>query len=346
MVHPATALIVFAVLVGLLAVLFWPRRGIASRLLTLLRMTERVRLEDALKHLYNCEYEQRDGTVESLAGALEISRALAVRLVSRLEALELIRSDGHGLPLTGSGREYALRIVRTHRLWERYLADRTNVSPVDWHEEAERREHMLDHAQTEELAAKMGYPVYDPHGDPIPTADGELPPSSGVALTAMRVGQKGTIVHLEDEPREVFQQLMAAELAPLMQLELLEASHDVVRFSADGEIHELEPVAASNITVLPIAESSAGVGPFARLTDLRPGESATVVQIAPTCQGPQRRRLLDLGLVPGTTVEAELEGALREPVAYKIRGALIALRRQQTDSVYVTKQASHQVNSV
>ena len=134
MVNPAIALILFGVLVGLLAVLFWPRRGFAVRLIQLLRMTERVRLEDALKHLYNCEYESREGTVESLAGALEISRGFAVRLVGRLEVLQLIRSDGHGLPLTEAGREYALRILRTHRLWERYLADRTNVSPVEWHE--------------------------------------------------------------------------------------------------------------------------------------------------------------------------------------------------------------------
>ncbi|UCG85248.1 MAG: metal-dependent transcriptional regulator [Gemmatimonadota bacterium] len=346
MVHPATALLIFALLASLLAILLWPRRGVAVRLLRLLRMTERVRLEDALKHLYHCEYDSREGSVESLAGALEISRALAVRLVSRLEALELIRSDGHGLPLTESGREYALRIVRIHRLWERYLADRTNVSPVDWHEEAERREHTMAPAEAEELAAKMGFPVYDPHGDPIPTADGELPLSAGVALTALKEGQKGTIVHLEDEPREVFEQLVAAKLAPLMQLELLEASPEVVRFTADGESHELEPVAATNITVLPIAAPAADVGPFERLTDLRPGEGATVVHIAPTCQGPQRRRLLDLGLVPGTEVEAELEGALKEPVAYRIRGALIALRRQQTDLVYVKKRGAGQAEAV
>jgi DtxR family Mn-dependent transcriptional regulator len=343
MVDPLTALLIFTLLTSILAVVFWPRRGVTTRLLTLLRMTERVRLEDALKHLYKCEYEKKEGSVESLAGALEISRALAVRLLSRLEALELIRSDGQGLPLTQEGREYALRIVRTHRLWERYLADRTNVNPIDWHEEAERREHTLGPAEAEELAAKMGFPVYDPHGDPIPTAAGELPPSTGVALTAMTAGQKGTIVHLEDEPREVFEQLMAAELAPLMRLELLEASPDVVRFTADGKLHELEPVAATNITVQPISEAAKDVGPFERLTDLRPGEQATVVQIAPNCQGPQRRRLLDLGLVPGTRVQVELEGAFKDPVAYRIRGALIALRRQQTDMVCVKRSVTDQV---
>jgi len=342
--NPAVALMVFGLGVGLLAALFWPRRGVAFRLIRLARMTERVRLEDALKHLYNCEYEEREGTTDSLAGALEVSRALAVRLLGRLEALELIRSDGHGLPLTDAGREYALRILRTHRLWERYLADRTNVSPVDWHDKAEHREHTMAPAETEALAARMGYPVYDPHGDPIPTADGELPPSFGVALTAMEPGQTGTIVHLEDEPREVFEQLIAAELAPLQRIELLQVTPELVRFSADGEEHELEPVAATNITVRPIPQAEIEIGPPERLGQLPAGESATVVQVSPSCQGPQRRRLLDLGLVPGTRITAELEGAFKDPVAYRIRGALIALRRQQADMVYVTRATPEQSN--
>jgi DtxR family Mn-dependent transcriptional regulator len=262
---------------------------------------------------------------------------MAVRLASRLETLELVHSSGEGLRLTEPGREYALRILRTHRLWERYLADRTNVSPTDWHDEAERLEHMLAVAEVDELAARMGHPVYDPHGDPIPTAKGELPPRTGVALTSLRAGDVGTIVHLEDEPREVFEKLVSADLAPLMRVELLDTSPDVIRFAADGEVRELEPVAATNITVLPLPTEEIGAGPYEKLSSLRAGESATVVQIAHACQGPQRRRLLDLGVVPGTVITAELEGALRDPVAYRIRSALIALRRQQADWIYVDR---------
>ncbi len=80
-----------------------------------------------------------------------------------------------GFVLTDQGREYALHIVRTHRLLERYLADRTGVLPEDWHGEAERREHKLSPEDRESLAARLGHPLYDPHGDPIPTAAGELP---------------------------------------------------------------------------------------------------------------------------------------------------------------------------
>ena len=65
------------------------------------------------------------------------------------------------------------------------------------------------------------------------------------------------------------------------------------------------------------------------LADISPGDSATVQGISPRCEGPARLRLLDLGVVPGTVVEARLESAAGDPVAYDIRGALVALRREQ-----------------
>lgn len=344
MVDPGFALVVFAGLSIGLALLLWPRRGLAVRLARLLQMTERVQIEDALKHFYNGEYSGRPCSIESLAGALEISRGKAARLVAQLEAMELIRSDGIGLPLTEPGREYALRLLRTHRLWERYLADSTDVSPVDWHDEAERAEHRMKPAEIEELAARMGNPLYDPHGDPIPTASGDMPPLTGVALTSLRAGQVGAVVHLEDEPREVFQKIVDIGLVPLMRIELREVTPEVVRFTADGQPCELEPVAASNVTVQPLATAETDDGPTGLLADLEPGMSATVTQIAPACQGLQRRRLLDLGFVPGTEVSAELRGASREPVGYRVRGTLIALRREQAGWIHVASAKTETVH--
>jgi DtxR family transcriptional regulator, Mn-dependent transcriptional regulator len=65
------------------------------------------------------------------------------------------------------------------------------------------------------------------------------------------------------------------------------------------------------------------------------GEGVRVLGVAPTCQGPQRRRLLDLGVVPGTVIEPELVSASGDPVAYRIRGAVIALRRHQAEWIEV-----------
>jgi DtxR family Mn-dependent transcriptional regulator len=303
-------------------------------------MTERVFTEDALKHLHDWEYLGKPSSLEGLAGGMELSRAKTVKLVARLESLGLVRSDGRGLPLTEAGRGYALRIIRSHRLWERYLADRTSVKPGDWHDRAEQREHTLTPEAVEQLDAQMGHPRYDPHGDPIPTADGELPPRAGVALTAMKPGDRGLVLHLEDEPREVYDQLVAAGLAPLMEVRVLATSQNRMRFTADGNELVFEPVIATNITVNPLPAGDEKDALSETLVALRPGESAVVLRISPACRGAQRRRLLDLGLIPGTMVRAELEGAMRDPMAYEIRGALIALRKHQAEWIYIDRASA------
>jgi DtxR family Mn-dependent transcriptional regulator len=78
-------------------------------------------------------------------------------------------------------------------------------------------------------------------------------------------------------------------------------------------------------------------GPSETLADLAPGEVGRVLDLSPACRGPQRRRLLDLGVVKGTEITAEMVSAAGDPVAYLIRGALIALRRGQAEWVLVER---------
>ena len=153
MVNPALALSVFGLLVALLAVVFWPRRGVYARFARLALLTERVRLEDAIKHVYTWEQAGRITTLESLAGRLEISRVKSAMLLQRLTELGLVHTGDEGPSLSEDGRDTALRLVRTHRLWERYLADRTGVPATEWHDEAERVEHRLSEEQAEALSA-------------------------------------------------------------------------------------------------------------------------------------------------------------------------------------------------
>jgi DtxR family Mn-dependent transcriptional regulator len=261
-----------------------------------------------------------------------------VEIVSRLEETALADHDGDGLALTPAGRSYALRIVRTHRLWERYLADRTGVIPGDWHAAAEEAEHALSEAEVEGLASRMGHPLYDPHGDPIPTATGELPPARGIALPALAVGETACVVHIEDEPEEVFRVLHAEGLRVGSRVRLEATAADGVRLLVEGREIQLAPAAARNLTV----ERSAAAEhdpDVERLDALRPGESAEVIRLSATVQGPSRRRLLDLGVVPGTVIRADLASASGDPVAYRIRGALIALRRVQAHEILVRRTA-------
>lgn len=340
MVRPEVALVVFLGAAGLAAALFWPRRGVVAWVRRLRRYTERVRIEDALKHLYNREHAGRACSVESLAGALETTRGAAVRLCARMAALGLGEWVGEDVRLTAAGRAHALHVLRSHRLWERYLADETGVNPAEWHERAEEREHAMTRAEADTLSARLGHPRYDPHGDPIPTADGAMPPAGGVALTELEPGDVAEIVHLEDEPPEVYERLAGAGLGPGMPVEVLAAGGGALRIRAGGREHELEPMVARSVTVERVAAEGARESGVETLAALRPGESARVVRISAACRGPQRRRLLDLGVVPGTRVTAELRSAAGDPVAYAIRGALIALRRDQAEWIQVRREAA------
>ncbi len=333
---PVFALVGFCLLVAATALLAWPRWGLISRVIRVLRITERVRLEDALKQLYHATVGGVPATVETLAGGLEVRRGVAVRLVERLTERGLARAESGRLTLTPNGEAYALRMVRTHRLWERYLADRTGLSPAEWHDEAERKEHALSDAQVEALSAGMGHPRYDPHGDPIPTNTGEMPARKGQPLSAFPRGAAAVVVHLEDEPREAFQRLLDLGLRPGARLRLLEAGPTEVKFRFDGREQLLPSVVGDLITVEPLpADTVLDELPHATLADLTTGGSARVVRVSAACQGPQRRRLLDLGVVPGTVITAQFTSPDGDPAAYSIRGALIALRKAQAELIQV-----------
>jgi DtxR family Mn-dependent transcriptional regulator len=255
----------------------------------------------------------------------------------QLQGAGLARASGEGHALTDEGRSYALKVLRAHRLVERFLADRTGMAPRDWHTTAERLEHRLSEAETERLSRRMGHPVYDPHGDPIPTATGAMPAPQGRPLASVRRGTTVRVVHLEDEPPEVFERLVEAGFTLGRTLTVVEVHPERIVFRSGGLESSLARVLAANVTVEPIEEDT-GLAEGPTLADLDIGEGARVLGISPQCQGMERRRLLDLGVVPGSVIRATLRSASGDPTAYEIRGALIALRRRQAEAIRVDRQ--------
>ncbi|MFB3056673.1 MAG: FeoA domain-containing protein [Ignavibacteriaceae bacterium] len=335
MVDPLTSLIVGFIIILFLIWVYLPRKGLLARLKRSKKNTHRVLIEDSLKHLYNCEYNGINCTLNSVAGNLSISADEASKVVKKLEELELITSHERGISLTPEGRAYALRIIRTHRLWEKYLADETSVGEEDWHIAAEVIEHQITPAQADALAAQIGNPVFDPHGDPIPSAKGDLPVKKGHALNTLKAGEFARIIHIEDEPNAIYSQLVAAGLYPGMQVRMIESSKDRILFLANGEEVVLAPLFAKNVTIIPIKDEPTVKGKFKSLSSLSVGEKGIVLGISKRCRGQQRRRLMDLGVVPGTEIEAEMKSIGGDPVAYRIRGASIALRKNQADKIYL-----------
>jgi len=332
------SLLLFACLV-VLAVLLWPRRGLWARWRLAQDLASRIRREDALKHILKSEANGRMATLNSLAGALQITAGAAAHLLEELEERELLSFEGGRLSLKPAGREMGLHVVRAHRLWESYLAENTGVPEIEWHPRAEEQEHLLTPQQTDELAAKLGHPTRDPHGDAIPELDGALEGDPGQSLNSVAAETPVLITHIEDEPETVYCQLVALGLRPGMRAFVIEKSATRIRFWVDGNEHILAPVLAQNVSVEPLPEfRTEDLVEQEFLSDLRPGNSTRVVGLSPACRGQERRRLLDLGFVPGTPVEVDMVSPAGDPTAYRVRGSVVALRREQANLINVNSK--------
>jgi DtxR family Mn-dependent transcriptional regulator len=301
-------------------------------------LNKRVLREDALKHIHQCEIHNRHPTVKSLAGALNVSTNEVAELLNSLEGGGFLEVRGDTFCLTSLGREYALQIIRAHRLWERYLADATGFDEEEWHVQAENYEHRLSPEDASALAARLGNPTHDPHGDPIPTSQGEMVYHERVALPSLPLDQPARIVHIEDEPEATFAQLVAEGLHVGQQIRVLESTPQRVRFWSGGDEHTLAPVIAANVAVVPLPEEHREEEQLGeKLTSLKPGQSGQVIEISPRVRGAERRRLMDLGILPGTVIKAELASPSGDPVAYRVRGANIALRSSQADQIRIER---------
>ena len=332
---PLILLLSGIVLILILTFLFWPEKGIFARIRRSRSDSKRDLIENALKFIYDCEYNLKRCHLENLSANINSSIDETRSVITKLERMGLVEARDSNLSLTPEGKTYALRVIRVHRLWEKYLADETSVTETEWHVKAEEVEHHLSSEEADKLAAQLGNPVFDPHGDPIPSASGSIPPKKGKSLNDMNVDEFASIFHIEDEPESTYSQIVAEGLYPGMQVQMIEKDNQRIRFTANGEEVILSPLIAKNISVHQILIEPAIKGKFKTLSSLRMGDKGTVIGIGKVLRGQQRRRLMDLGIVPGTEVEVQLQGFTGDPTAYKVRGTVIALRKEQTDKIYI-----------
>ncbi len=237
--------------------------------------------------------------------------------------------------MTTEGKQLAVNVIRAHRLWERYLADEAGMPLTRVHAEANRREHYRDVGEVDRLDAALGHPQRDPHGDPIPTADGRLVEFVGTPLTDWPIGRAACITHLEDEPASVFDLIVALGLLPGQTLVMDGSTPQGLLVSFDGRQRVLPPVIAANVFVEAVAQDVAVPTDLRRLSALGHHQDAVISGFDPSLRGFHRRRLLDLGLTPGTPIRTERVSMFRDPRAYRVRGSLIALRREQADKVHI-----------
>ncbi len=181
-------------------------------------------VQDYAKAIYALERRAGDAvSTTALADRLGVTAASASGMVKRLDELGLVEHQPyHGVWLTEHGRRVALEVMRHHRLLELYLVKSLGVPWDRVHQEAEVLEHVLSEELEELIAAKLGDPTHDPHGDPIPTRDLTIEEGSTTSLQALEVGDQGTFARVSDSDPEMLRFLAERGIAPGDELEVVE----------------------------------------------------------------------------------------------------------------------------
>lgn len=166
--------------------------------------TETTSTQDYLKTIYDLAQGDAPASTTALAARLGIAPASVTGMMQKLAAANppLVHYRKHqGVTLTGAGEQAALRVIRRHRLLETYLVTTLGYSWDNVHEEACRLEHAISEEFESKIAAALGNPERDPHGDPIPDADLRLPTDTSTPLSALRAGQNATVLMVQsDDP--------------------------------------------------------------------------------------------------------------------------------------------------
>ena len=153
---------------------------------------------------------QKDGTVTTnqLSAELKTRPASVTDMMKKLKAKKLVHYKAyHGFTLTPEGNKVALLIIRRHRLWEYFLAEKLKFSWDEVHEVAEDLEHVSSKKLIDKLDEFLGFPSHDPHGDPIPDGNGRIETSKQVCLAELPLNKAATVCHVSDQSTEMLELL-------------------------------------------------------------------------------------------------------------------------------------------
>jgi DtxR family Mn-dependent transcriptional regulator len=181
-------------------------------------------VQDYAKAIYALELRGGEAvSTNALAERLGVTPASASGMVKRLGELGLVEHRPYrGVSLTDDGRRVALEVMRHHRLLELYLFESLGVPWDRVHEEAEVLEHVLSEELEEVIAAKLGDPTHDPHGDPIPTRELTIEEGPTLSLQTLETGARGTFARISDSDPDMLRFLAERGIAPGDQFEVVD----------------------------------------------------------------------------------------------------------------------------
>jgi DtxR family Mn-dependent transcriptional regulator len=203
-------------------------------------------IEDYLKAIYEITNKEGRAATTQLADFLNVTPASVTGMIKKLSKTDppLVEYEKHrGVILTEEGKNIALEIIRHHRLIELFLHQILDYPWDEVHEEADKLEHVISEQFEERIAAALGNPKLDPHGDPIPRKDLSLPEVTATALSDLRPGQSALIKRVRDTDPNLLRYLSERGIVPNARVEVVDYSE------FDGNIH-IKASGESEVVVL------------------------------------------------------------------------------------------------
>ena len=192
-----------------------------------MEQTLTISIQDYLKNIYELTESGESASTTALAKKLNISAPSVTGMIQKLASATpaLVEYQKHqGVTLTNEGKRAALEVIRHHRLLEAWLVQTLGYSWDEVHEEAERLEHVISEDFERRIAAAMGHPTRDPHGELIPTADLKMPFDNSTPLSALRPDQTAIIQSVKASDTNLLRYLKRRGLLPGVRVEVKDYS--------------------------------------------------------------------------------------------------------------------------
>jgi DtxR family Mn-dependent transcriptional regulator len=177
--------------------------------------------ENYIKAIFHLQHADGTVTTNELAAELKTKPASVTDMMKKLKTKKLVHYEAyHGFRLSPDGRKLALLIIRRHRLWEFFLAEKLKFSWEEVHAVAEDLEHVGSKKLIDKLDEFLGFPRFDPHGDPIPDSNGRFETSKQVSLPDLPLNKSAVVCHVSDQSNEMLELLGHKKIAIGTKLEV------------------------------------------------------------------------------------------------------------------------------
>ena len=180
--------------------------------------------ENYLKAIFHLETSYKSGvSTNALAEEMQTKASSVTDMVKRLSDKDLVNYKKYqGVKLSEAGKRAAIEVIRKHRLWEVFLVEKLGFNWDEVHEVAEQLEHIKSEKLTNELDKFLEHPKRDPHGDPIPDAQGNFSVANRILLSDLDIGETGICVGVKDSSAEFLQYLDKNNISLGKQIEVVE----------------------------------------------------------------------------------------------------------------------------